>query len=764
MWEQHRMKTQPDYIGATKYMSKWTVIALIKFLISGSAVGMVLGGIVGSIAGLLLGVNTLPGTVAVIGGSLGLFRGIYKFEIYSRGSNVNLISKKKDLIHNEIFDFNNGENTILVFGTGDSSRENRENINKLNFLEKKGYEILFFNNIYQIDWYLDNGAKVILVNCTTSSQMDQIWSMIRHLKSNYEVSVIMLSSDFMPAITNPKYDIDYFDYFAEPYKEDVLEWKIRQAIVSNRRQTVFAKLLSELSHSLTNYQKGNNEKLSQDIVKRIHHMMPSADFVEMILRDGDQLKTVASFPPDELDKQAYLVAIGDGVAGQVATTGISENIGDVPSYKKTGKPFNQSISGSTLSTLMVPIAPLQTKDFKRSHILGVINLESRKHRYAFSSQDKRTIESLANLLFIAFDSERRERELSEFFRLTLHSKGNNSVDRFYSITKQIKKYSGAELAHIIFMDRETEQFTDTYEVSDQGIKHLPSKTRLYGHSREIIIRNEIIKIEDKSAHGKNKQDIKISEFSPPESKAMLGIPIGIDNKLFGVLWLHYNTTKNFNDLELQILRLCASQIALLLTVSNLEEQHEALRDLSIQNLLHPELKSLCDRVAKVAAKELKALHSGFYWFDEVDNKFYLWGGYRRPHQIENVLEGPDEHPKYDRQIGLAARVIAFGDSAVYTENYETWEFGIQGHGNYQQAVLGVPVTIDDFSSVEREKKVGVLYINKNKGYDYKNHPEDISHLQSIAVQLGFAIEIILFFERRIQKLAQQTKVPPRSFE
>ncbi|HEU0292539.1 MAG TPA: diguanylate cyclase [Anaerolineales bacterium] len=118
------------------------------------------------------------------------------------------------------------------------------------------------------------------------------------------------------------------------------------------------------------------------------------------------------------------IAIGEGITGEVAKTGISQCIGNV-----RRKPQYVDIDDRTLSELCVPIK------FKE-RILGVINAESTK-RNAFTADDERLLTTLAGQLATAIEQLRKAQAEHKWLEQLAHA--NDLIYAIAQITTQIER-------------------------------------------------------------------------------------------------------------------------------------------------------------------------------------------------------------------------------------------------------------------------------------------------------------------------------------
>ena len=118
------------------------------------------------------------------------------------------------------------------------------------------------------------------------------------------------------------------------------------------------------------------------------------------------------------------IALGEGITGQVAKTGMSQRIGNVRHVESY-----LDVDQRTISELCVPIKI-------RERVLGVINAESNKGD-AFSADDERLLVTLAGQLATAIEQLRKAKNERKWLDQLAHS--NDLIYSIAQITTQIEK-------------------------------------------------------------------------------------------------------------------------------------------------------------------------------------------------------------------------------------------------------------------------------------------------------------------------------------
>jgi diguanylate cyclase (GGDEF)-like protein len=178
--------------------------------------------------------------------------------------------------------------------------------------------------------------------------------------------------------------------------------------------------------ALTSIEADNEDQLIERVTGIIgQNLFPDNFGILLLDEEAGILRAHPSYRFHTDDKiEVKELAIGEGITGEVAKTGISQCIGNV-----RRKPQYVDIDDRTLSELCVPIK------FKE-RILGVINAESTK-RNAFTADDERLLTTLAGQLATAIEQLRKAQAEHKWLEQLAHS--NDLIYAIAQITTQIER-------------------------------------------------------------------------------------------------------------------------------------------------------------------------------------------------------------------------------------------------------------------------------------------------------------------------------------
>jgi len=283
------------------------------------------------------------------------------------------------------------------------------------------------------------------------------------------------------------------------------------------------------------------------------------------------------------------VRLGEGITGQVASTGRHLRLGNVRRVKEY-----LDVDDGTVSELCVPIK------FKE-HILGVINAESTK-RDAFTEDDERLLVTMAGQVATALEQIRKAQDERKWLDRLSHS--NELVYALNQITTQIDKAFGVddiiknlgtELSKIdltcimAVYDREGGSFTVNYtsmtpeilEFVETGlgyplIKYTFSRDRLNPENilHPAVLSNPVDEIQMLFANTRRQGVLEIlQEIGVGSDTEPLRLPLLFEENLLGILWAWGN---KLTKTDLPIMSIFAKQIAISLERARLFQEVQSL--------------------------------------------------------------------------------------------------------------------------------------------------------------------------------------------
>ncbi|MFT3893151.1 MAG: diguanylate cyclase [Anaerolineales bacterium] len=287
------------------------------------------------------------------------------------------------------------------------------------------------------------------------------------------------------------------------------------------------------------------------------------------------------------------IALGEGITGEVAQTGIPQRIGNVRSYHQY-----VDVDDRTLSELCVPI---KFKD----NILGVVNAESMK-RNAFTADDERLLVTLAGQLATAIEQMRKAAAERKWLDQLAHS--NDLIYSIAQITTQIEKSLtasdiiqtlGKELQnlHLTCMmamyDDQHSSFTVNYtslephflEVVEEGLGYplieytfprslLEKAANSKGLFHPIVLSQPEEEIEILFNGVRRPGALRIlKQIGITDDIEPLRVPLIFEKNLLGILWIWGNEIRTS---DLPIISMFAKQVGISLERARLFQEVQSL--------------------------------------------------------------------------------------------------------------------------------------------------------------------------------------------
>ncbi|OQY26066.1 MAG: hypothetical protein B6I34_00695 [Anaerolineaceae bacterium 4572_32.1] len=345
---------------------------------------------------------------------------------------------------------------------------------------------------------------------------------------------------------------------------------------SQLEEVVLVREVSEIVlHHLTDRDRTMSD-IAAVVQRRLDHDLFA---IALLDEEAQELCLVAGWglPPEARNKR---IALGEGVMGRVAKTGVPMNIPDVRQ-----EPHYEEIVPRTKSELCVPMV------FEDS-VLGVINIESDR-RAAFSESDQRMLSIVASQaamalkncqLFEELDALRRDLEIRIKERTIELGQANEDLlaerDRvtvLYRITSELA--SSLELN--VVLDRALALINQAVGVEQGSILLLDTETG-YLVYRSALGREKPLPPDGKRTHFKhgvglagwvldNNEPVIITgldeddrwEVDPDKkgrSQSVMAVPLSSKDMLLGVVLLFHPQPNYFTQSHLQLVQAAATQV------------------------------------------------------------------------------------------------------------------------------------------------------------------------------------------------------------
>jgi signal transduction histidine kinase/signal transduction protein with GAF and PtsI domain len=384
------------------------------------------------------------------------------------------------------------------------------------------------------------------------------------------------------------------------------------------------KAISKVGRELNEMVDVPLEKLLEIIAEEVVKGMRFKACYLRLIEGGDNLKIKACYglKGDYKENDKYIIKIGEGIAGKVVQTGGYRTVMDLREEKEFAFKGIWQKEGLR-SMLSIPLK-------YRSRVIGVINCYT--HRiHKFTEQEIQIMNTFAANASIAIQNKKRVDEL-----VALNEIGNELVkpvkinELFDVILRKAKAISGADCLCVKNYDERSWVLMKT--VCALNCKWHEQNKDYKVNIREGVgadILGEVIN-SGKSRIISNYEKIREKLTNVPERelfknvKSCVLIPIKIDNKVYGVLFLESYILNFFTEDDLLVLQAFSSQAAIALKNANffnkLQKVTETFPKISELNI---DIDTVLDNIADIASEVLETDVLVLYQYDE-KNKKIIW--------------------------------------------------------------------------------------------------------------------------------------------
>lgn len=383
--------------------------------------------------------------------------------------------------------------------------------------------------------------------------------------------------------------------------------------------------LAKIERALSESETIGTGGVLQLIVDSARELMPHAERSIIHLLDEEQqilfARAVSGFDENEKDPGGGGMRLGEGIAGQVMSEGITINIGDINTHPK----FLQTKSRTNFQSLLV------TPVLSGSQHIGTISIHSSKTQ-AFTKKDAELLEALAIQAAIALENTRlfettqqRLKEVNILYQisraLALSLDADQLTRDMIGLLQQIFNYYYVQ---IYLVDPTTQNLVLKHGSGHIGIDliqkghYLLAGEGIVGHvaeTSEPFVTNNV-------------DEIVFFKRNPllPETQYEIAVPIKIDYQVIGVLDIQQIAPHRFSDNDLQLMIAIADQLAVVLQKANLYstlqtalQQEQMVRSQLIQSERLALVGRLLASVSHELNNPLQAIQNALFLLKEEKN-------------------------------------------------------------------------------------------------------------------------------------------------
>ncbi len=360
------------------------------------------------------------------------------------------------------------------------------------------------------------------------------------------------------------------------------------------------------------------DELLETIAKEVVEGMQFKACYLRLIEDGDKLKIKACYgvKGDYKNKAQYVISIGHGICGEVASTGkyrAEEDVREIKNFE-----FKELIELEDLRAMLsIPM-------IYRSRVIGVINCYTcRIHK--FTEQEIQIMNTFAAYASIAIQNKKRVDHL-----IALNEIGSELVKPFEIeellalILKKARALSGADHLCIKIHNARIGKLETVYSLNcDWQKKNKNLDLNIWGYIEADVIKGEskIISYSD---------EMRKKCYSLPDNELLMDIkqsaliPIKIENKLFGIIFLDSDRENYFTEDDLLVLDAFSSQAAIALRNARLfDKLQKSTETFPKISELDTDMDKVLKNIAAIAAEVLETDILLLYRWDK-ERKKIIW--------------------------------------------------------------------------------------------------------------------------------------------
>jgi PAS domain S-box-containing protein len=463
-----------------------------------------------------------------------------------------------------------------------------------------------------------------------------------------------------------------------------------------------------------------------------------------LIEDGNKLriKTYYGFKGEYQDEK-FTLKIGEGISGKVAATGKIGNVDDLE--KEKDFILKELLTNEGLKSMLS--IPLKHHD----RIIGVINCYSgRKHQ--FTDQEIQVIETFAVYAAVAIRNKKRMDEL-----LALNEIGNELVkpikieELFDLILKKVKLLSGADCLCIKTYDERNGQLKTARVLNCKWYEKNKDYTINVKEGLGAEILGKIVKkgnsriIPDYDEIRNNLGDVPGKDYFKDVKSCAL-VPIKIDKKVFGIIFLDSYEYNFFTEDDLQGLETFSTQAAIALKNAHflnklqmVTETFPRISELDVD--IDRVLKSIVEITAKILETDILIL----YLYDSKHKKIKWppihFGNIKYPDLMESEDISSDKPLSFIKK-GTSRYVKNSQKDPIMSSEGKPLPEGVQGRFVFREDIKSSAGIV---LKAGREI-VGVIFVNYRTPHEFDTDEKQIFEI--FASYIAIAIQNVMHFSEK----------------
>jgi PAS domain S-box-containing protein len=463
-----------------------------------------------------------------------------------------------------------------------------------------------------------------------------------------------------------------------------------------------------------------------------------------LIEDDNKLriKTYYGFK-GEYKQEKFTLKIGEGISGKVATAGIIINVEDLE--KEKDFTLKEHLTKEGLKSMLS--IPLKHHD----RIIGIINCYTgRKHK--FTDQEIQVMETFAVYAAVAIRNKKRMDEL-----MALNEIGNEMVkpikkeELLSLILKKVKLLSGADCLCIKEYDERNGELKTARALNCKWCEKNKNYTINVREGLGAEILGQIVKkgnsriIPDYDEIRNNLGNVPGKDFFNDVKSCAL-VPIKIDNKVFGIIFLDSYRYNFFSVDDLPVIETFSTQAAIALKnarffnkLQMVTETFPRISELDVD--IDKALKSIVEIAAQVLETDILVL----YPYDDKHKKIKWPPIHSGDINYPDLVESDDisaEKPLSFIKRGTSHYSNRSQEDPIMSHKGSPTHKGIPGHFISREGIISSAVIILKVG----QEIVGVMLIEYRTPHEFDDDERQI--IEIFASYIAVAIQNVIHFSEK----------------
>jgi PAS domain S-box-containing protein len=369
-------------------------------------------------------------------------------------------------------------------------------------------------------------------------------------------------------------------------------------------------------------------------------------------------------------------------------------------------------------TTDVVIIPLHT----REKAVGVLIADNKFTKALITSEDVESLLTYGNMTALAIDNlrllqriETNRQKMQNLFKAGTTLRTTSDPARMLSNILELTQESAeASWVRIILID----ELGKPHKLISKGTDFDPPLDQVFlpdGIGQKVLLSGEVITIENTHRTQEPLNPLLLGN----EPQALVCLPLSMQGRAFGVIWVGYSSPRVFHDTFLKSLQLYVNQAAIAYDSARRMEELEQMRHAVEALAATDKPKEVLDNILKRTTTALRADSAAIWTYDDVQDIFLPngWVSYNIPSELKEAFW--KKRPRYG---GTA--FTAMKEDLIDVKNVQDSSYQYLGNATRRllrqirvQAFLGISLSVGD-------ERLGVLYINYKRPRNFSEEEKE----------------------------------------